>query len=164
MRSRTLLFRFTRKVKAMTATGCWLWVGAKTPRGYGQIRTDSSSDCSAKSAHRVSYELFKGPIPTDMFVCHHCDIKLCVNPMHLFIGTAQDNYDDMKQKGREVRLSGEEASRAKLTAKNVRYIKNEMKFGTSQAALARMFNVTTGAINHIKSGRTWSAGSKERAS
>lgn len=55
---------------------CWLWIGSKIPNGYGQTNIGSRNAL----AHRASYELFKGPIPKGMFVCHTCDNPGCVNP------------------------------------------------------------------------------------
>jgi hypothetical protein len=71
---------------------CWIWIAGKYAQGYGQYR--------GKKAHRVAYEFSVGPIPKGKMVLHKCDNPACVNPNHLFIGTAQDNMDDKMSKGR----------------------------------------------------------------
>ena len=76
-------------------TGCWLWDG-RDIKGYGAVSVANKS----KLAHRVSYEYHKGPIPDGMFVLHKCDMPLCINPEHLFLGTHAENMADMKRKGR----------------------------------------------------------------
>ena len=77
---------------------CWIWQGSTMNSGYGRTRGLDGKDASA---HRLSYQLFCGDIPKDMCVLHKCDVKTCVNPMHLFLGTKKDNAIDMVQKGRQ---------------------------------------------------------------
>lgn len=79
------------------SSGCWLWEKFVAPCGYGRF---SPNRATSIGAHRVSYKLFKGEIPEGLLVCHRCDIKICVNPDHLFLGTHKDNCDDMNRKGR----------------------------------------------------------------
>lgn len=85
---------FLAFVNTNRESDCWMWTGARM-RGegsYGRFRN--------RLAHRVAWELFKGPIPFGLYVLHRCDNPPCVNPEHLFLGTQQDNMDDAHQKGR----------------------------------------------------------------
>lgn len=75
------------------SNGCWIWQGAKTPRGYGQIGS------GRQYVHRIVYHVLVGPVGK-MFVLHKCDNPSCVNPAHLFLGTQADNVRDMWNKGR----------------------------------------------------------------
>lgn len=79
--------------------GCWLWTGGKSKVGYGMIR-EGRRGTPLILAHRFSYELLVGPIPDGLLACHKCDVRNCVNPQHIFIGTHADNTADMMRKGR----------------------------------------------------------------
>ncbi len=76
--------------------GCWLWNGSLIRAGYGTL----SHSVKPKLAHRYSWVLHNGPIPVGLFVCHHCDVRNCVRPDHLFLGTHSDNMRDALAKGR----------------------------------------------------------------
>lgn len=78
-------------------TRCWEWTASKvTNSGYGQFQVIKSTTL----AHRISWLIHFGEIPTGLFVLHKCDNKICVNPDHIFLGTHQANMDDCKAKGR----------------------------------------------------------------
>jgi hypothetical protein len=94
--------RFEKKIKRMPS-GCWLWIGHRDKAGYGKIGITKRR---CKLAHRVAFELYNGPIPDDMDICHHCDNPPCCNPEHLFLGNALINARDKMAKGRR-RLSAQ---------------------------------------------------------
>ena len=97
--------RFWSRVKKTES--CWLWTGACTLQGTGMVGLgqDATGKQIKKRANRLSWEIHHGPIPEGRQVCHNCpggDNPACVNPNHLFLGTHQDNMDDMHAKGRSV--------------------------------------------------------------
>lgn len=129
--------------------GCHIWTGATAGGGYGA----TSFEGWQQPAHRVSWKLFKGPIPKGLWVLHRCDVRACVNPEHLFLGTRQDNMDDMKAKERQSRKSS--FGRRKLTIEDVRDIRRRLANFESQAWIANIYGVGQTAISFIKIGRTW---------
>lgn len=99
-RARPLRERFEAKIEKQPH-GCWRWIGARTV-GYGVIGRGRRSE-GVEFAHRVSFEIYKGPIPRGFIVCHTCDNRSCVNPDHLYAGTYSDNLRDAYERGRQPR-------------------------------------------------------------
>ena len=129
-------------------SGCWLWEGSVHGKGYGHIWYNGSN----RKAHRVSYEVYTGEIPSGMVVMHKCDNPSCVNPSHLSLGTNQDNMDDRNNKGRQAR--GETSGNAKLKADDVIFIREN--FGKyTKHELVKMFGVTYPTICNVLAKRIW---------
>ena len=138
--------KFLGRVNKHTS-GCWLWTGPKSWTGYGDFYIGKKKI----RAHRYSYEKFVGPIG-DLYVCHRCDVRLCVNPEHLFTGTNQDNVDDMVRKGRNA--FGERHGSAKLTeAEAFRIVILCSVLDTAKAA--KLFQVNVATVKRITAGELW---------
>lgn len=140
--------RFHAKVNK-TVT-CWLWTGATGATGYGYIATP---DQRVQAAHRVAYEIEFGYIPPGMYVCHTCDVRLCVNPNHLFLGTPAVNAEDMVVKDRSAK--GERHSQAKLTDEAVREIRTRHAAGERRLTLASEFGVSPSTLRSAIDHKTW---------
>ena len=152
-----LVERFLAGVEKV-ASGCWLWGGTAESGDYGSWSVDGKST----AAHRASYELFVGPIPEGLDVCHSCDVPACVNPGHLFLGTHQDNMDDGKAKarfargGRHGRITHpEEWGDSKLTADAVRAIRQLPRRRGLATELAGHYKTTVATIYRALVGQTW---------
>lgn len=132
-----------RRMIQKDANGCWNWTGS-TRNGYGRLVIGSRTLGSRKSvsAHRLSHEVFIGPIPEGLEVCHRCDNRRCVNPDHLFAGTKQDNMDDRDAKGRNNPPKGEACRASRLTETDVISMRRLRASGWSYKALADRFDVS----------------------
>lgn len=140
--------RFWQRVD--TSGDCWIWTGNHTSRGYGLLPIGRK----VVRAHRVSWELHFGPIPKGLHVLHRCDVRACVNPAHLWLGTHMANMDDRNTKHRQA--TGERHGFAKLTESSVRDMRAaHVAGGVTVAALARRFDVSYGTAHHVITGRTW---------
>ena len=130
-------------------TGCLEWHGYKDVYGYGILLVSIDGVKKNKKAHRLSYEQTFGDIGEGKFVCHKCDVRNCIEPSHLFVGSAADNNEDMMRKGR-FKLGGkphygEKNPKAKLTKQQVDGIKVLFKYGISKRSIANSLylNATT---------------------
>ena len=144
---KTLRERFDAKHAPEPDKGCWLWNAARCSGGYGTIKHHGK----VVTAHRVAYEVYRGPIPDGMHVCHKCDNRICVNPDHLFLGTHADNMADMSKKNRQAR--GADNGSAKLTEIDVRAIRAENS--KSQSELGKDYGVSQSYISKIKRRESW---------
>ena len=134
--------RFERKIKKTNS--CWIWAGTvNNVWGYGQFV------CGKKQwrAHRYSWHLNRGPIPDGMEVCHSCDVRLCVNPDHLWLGTQLDNMRDMAKKGRS--LNGQRNPMSKVSDSDVVEIRRLSATGVRQQDLADRFGLCQPHISGI---------------
>lgn len=145
--------RFWPKVARRSERECWLWQ-AGTTRGYGQFHL--TEERKPVYAHRVAWVIAHGPIPENLAVLHHCDVPLCVNPSHLFLGTQQDNLTDARQKGR---LREDLPRTNKLTYEDRLAIFFSAGRGVD---VAREYGVTTATISQIRHGRFAGAPSQFR--
>lgn len=134
-------------------TRCWIYTGGIHENRYGRIWNGTRDII----AHRYSYELSYGTIPDGLNVCHHCDVRSCVNPEHLFIGTRADNTHDMDAKGRRGiwHPVGEANPSAKLTESDVLRVRELAKYGIRRKLLAKSFDVSLPNIEKIIARKTW---------
>lgn len=137
------------KSVAIPEAGCWIWMGAVTPAGYGFSNSPKRKK-NNELAHRASYRIFNGEIPDGMIVAHSCDNPYCVNPSHLWLATHKQNSSDMVIKKRSAR--GEKCGKSKLSEEQIKFIR-ESDF--SHRKLGAMFNVSHANIGYIKRGATW---------
>ena len=142
--------------------GCWLWTKARyrKTRGkpgysYGVISKHSRAYRLHKevSAHRLAYKMYKGVIPPDMSVLHSCDTPHCVNPGHLFLGSPQQNSQDMVNKDRQEK--GCSRYNAKMTPENVKLMRNLHSNGWTTYELGGYFDISRGTVSNIVAHTRW---------
>lgn len=135
--------------KFVKSDGCWQWTGATNSTGYGSY--------GMRNAHRVAFEVYKGPIPDGANVCHTCDNRRCVNPAHLWLGTRSENMKDCSRKGRTVipHFIGSNHPEAKMDEEKVRSVRLEVAEGMPKRAAARKYAIDRATLRSILERRTW---------
>lgn len=133
--------------------GCWIWQGArKNPGislGYGSVFFNGAN----MNAHRASWWVHYGPVPSGVHVCHKCDVALCVNPAHLFLGTQSDNMRDMWAKKRHPKSKPGQSS--KLSQSEVAKIRELLGQKTRQKIIAAQFGISQSTVSLISTGKHW---------
>lgn len=137
-----------RFLKNVRKTGsCWIWTGAAFKGKYGAFWYERRTI----GAHRASWLILRGEIPAGVFVCHRCDIPLCVNPDHLFLATPKENTLDMVTKGRGRWVSGESHYMSKLTDAQIIEMA-ALRGAETQAAVARKFGISRALVSMLWAG------------
>lgn len=132
--------------------GCWVWHGQTNKQGYGRLWFKGKQ----WRPHRLVWTLENGDIPEGLHVLHKCDNPPCCNPDHLFLGTDQDNADDRQAKGRLKPFKGEEHWKAKLTWKDIEYIRQYCaSHKRSQSKMASLFGVNKSHLSKIIKNEAW---------
>lgn len=133
--------------------GCWEWSGLENTNGYGRF----SYKDEHRLAHRVSYQIFFGEIPTGYMVCHKCDNRKCVNPSHLWLGTQSENLRDAVKKGRMVSpdTRAEKNGNRKLNWAKVRDIRSLHSRGMLKSHIAQLFKVSPSTVGNIINNEIW---------
>ncbi len=163
---------------------CWQWMASVARKGYGQIMCAHPTGKRPQRAHRVSWFIHHGALPT-LCVLHRCDNRRCVRPDHLFVGTIADNNADMRDKGRAARLTptpdgarlalerlprgdrhyartnperlarGESHGNSRLTAGQVASLRAEREAGAKLRDLAAKYGIAECSVSAIARGRNW---------
>jgi hypothetical protein len=148
--TRTVLERFEEKIEFDPFGGCWLWAGKRNSCGYGNLLVDGK----LRTTSRLSWRLYRGD-PGDLHVCHKCDVRACVNPDHLFLGTHQDNHADRRMKGR---AKGRVAGAANPRAKHPPELIAAIQAATGrQVDVAARFRVTQTLVSQVRRGVHYAA-------
>lgn len=138
--------RFEEQVIKIPMSDCHYWTGnLNKADGYGVILSYVNNQRRAlpRQAHRVAYELYKGPITNNLLVLHNCDNKLCVNPDHLRLGTYTDNMIDLSKRGNH-----------KTTPEIVNSIREDFTKGIRQSQLAKKYGFCPMTISTIVRGKS----------
>lgn len=126
--------------------GCWLWKGSTNNMGYATLWIEEK----LVAIHRFMYQLAHGNIRKDQWCLHKCDVPACVNPSHIFLGTAKDNAQDMRSKGRS-RYTGSH----NLTPDEVREIRRMRDAGMDNAKIGERFGIDQMSISRIYNRRSY---------
>lgn len=150
--------RFWSKVRIGNQNDCWEWLACRNAHGYGRLG-GGGKNAYKPLAHRAAWQLTNGDIPDGLSVCHKCDNRACVNPAHLFLGTHQDNMDDMHTKGRFIPApiqNGEKNPAAVLTEEDVRLIRLAHEtLPVTQRDIARAWGIRPQLVSKIVLRTRW---------
>jgi len=144
--------RFWDKVAKIPFHECWEWVGGRNKSGYGTIGFGGWRG-PVTTSNRAAWILAHGSIPPGMMVLHHCDNRLCVNPDHLWLGTAADNAHDMVNKNRQAR--GVRNAKTKLSELDVPVIRRLREEGLSALKIARRYGLGESTVRQIVARQIW---------
>ena len=142
---------FWSKVQVAGLDECWEWTASLTVNGYGKFSSGRNYQVPEHSNRAVWFLTHEAP-PDELDVLHSCDNRKCCNPMHLRLGTHQENMRDRDLRRGVYQASGEQHGRSKLTWDSVGLIRSS---DLSRKALAMKFGVTKAQISKIKLGRLW---------
>lgn len=144
--------RFEEKFVVLPS-GCWQWTACFQGTGYGYFSLNSK----LVTAQRAALELYKGIIAGDKYACHTCDNRWCVNPDHIFLGTAKDNLDDCRQKGRFTpgNHGKEHNGRAKLSNSDVAEIRRLASISTPRREILAKFPIKSSQYHRIVNNQHW---------
>lgn len=143
---------YEKNVIKLGVDDCWGWKKRLFNFGYGNVNVGKRKQILA---HRASWLVHCGEIPAKLQVLHSCDNPPCTNPKHLFLGTSKDNAQDCIKKNRKNVAEGEKHYNSKLNIEDVKKIRSLSKLGFSQNKLAKMFNVSSSAIQGIVEYTRW---------
>ena len=132
--------------KTRVEGNCWIWTGRLQPGGYGLVSRTIEGKRRSFLAHRYSYQIAKGEIPAGLLVRHSCDVRRCVNPDHLDVGTHAQNSRDAVERGRLAQ---------KLCADDVRVIRFMEDGGVSRSEIAAVFGISQSMVSNIIGGKFW---------
>ena len=133
-------------------SGCHIWTGTKNSEGYGELRFGRHM----RKVHRLRYAHTYGPIPDWLLCCHKCNVRECINPEHIYLGTDADNTRDKIDAGTHlIRARGRDHHNTPLEEADVLEIRRLDAAGSTRAEVARRYNVTTATIGNIVNRKTW---------
>lgn len=152
IRSMSLLERLSYNSK-MLKNGCIVWTGYVEKTGYATMRFKGNRI----KVHRASWIAHNGDIPDGLLILHKCDNRKCINPDHLFIGTQQDNMDDMKTKGRDNRVGvkGSKNHNTNIDEVDVKMIRQRFIDGESRKTLMCDYQLGKTTLQSILSNKSW---------
>lgn len=140
-----LLDRLWSKIQVMGLNECWPWKGTLSPGGYGKFNGRRWG--WPQKASRAVYLATRGELPENLMVRHLCHNRECCNPLHLAIGTCQDNMDDQLGAGR--RIQGDQHHSWNLSERQRNSIRNS---DLTNRELARIYGVSQQFVSHLKRG------------